>query len=674
MKHRLLLFLLILAANPARGVVPQYDLRIEIEPEQHRIQGTGTILLPPYETARRQVQLALSELMGEFQAEVLEPVKCAGPMKAENKLRPYSRPGWGTNTWTFTPQKPIPAKAPILIRFSYSGVAYRTSFIFYIGETSFAGGIGTAWYPQLEEFPRTDDGVRLKSYRGSGLMRFKVPQGFSVYAPGLQMQTKGNEFHFAVQTPMYFSFAAGKYRMLHEKGGRSLYLYQLRGRSGMQSYLAGCGKILNVLSAEFGPYPFPDFAVVEVPSDKANEAGFAGASLDGFMLATSDFLNQEFNTAYYGHEIGHQWWGGMIRSDGNPGRWMLSEGMAQYGSLRAVEVIEGFEKAEMYRRAGYPGYLTDQSGFGYLMLLAAGLDLPLADLPPDGSLPRHLADSKGFIVWRMLAREIGEELFAKVLQGITEDWAWRRIPWNVFLEELEKRSGKKLQWFYDSWFHKTGVPRWASNWKQTGNNLNLEILQDPSFFQQTVDVEIRGSGCNKLVHSIRIQGAKTAATITTPFRATAIELDPHFQILHWTEEYYREATALVPYTLANHQLLDGNTQEAAKLFEEALKKLQHPDVYGLQFRLHYGYSQALMDLNRLEDARKHAEAAIRSPVLPGSLLPWAYVHLATLAEKLNDRALFCYAYRSTLAADLQAGGHTGAAEIIKNFANVDQCE
>ena len=67
------------------------------------------------------------------------------------------------------------------------------------------------------------------------------------------------------------------------------------------------------------------------------------------MLATSDFLDQPFNTAYYGHEVGHQWWGALVRVNGTSGVWMLQEGLAQYCSLRAVEIIEGAEKAKQYR-------------------------------------------------------------------------------------------------------------------------------------------------------------------------------------------------------------------------------------------------------------------------------------------------------------------------------------
>jgi hypothetical protein len=81
---------------------------------------------------------------------------------------------------------------------------------------------------------------------------------------------------------------------------------------------------------------------------------------------------------------------------------MLSEGMAQFGSLRTVEILEGEAAAERHRRTGYPAYLPEQCALGYFTLLGKGLDHPLFNLPLEGSEARLLADSKGFIVWEML--------------------------------------------------------------------------------------------------------------------------------------------------------------------------------------------------------------------------------------------------------------------------------
>lgn len=82
---------------------------------------------------------------------------------------------------------------------------------------------------------------------------------------------------------------------------------------------------------------------------------------------------------------------------------MFDEGLAQFGSLLAVEAIEGVAAAERYRRTGYLGFNADLfSGLGYLKLSAAGLDYRLADLPDD-ELSYWVSYSKAGFVWDIAA-------------------------------------------------------------------------------------------------------------------------------------------------------------------------------------------------------------------------------------------------------------------------------
>jgi aminopeptidase N len=113
---------------------------------------------------------------------------------------------------------------------------------------------------------------------------------------------------------------------------------------------------------------------------------------------------------------------------------MLSEGMAQFGSLRTVEILEGEAAAERHRRTGYPGYLPEQCALGYFTLLGKGLDHPLFNLPLEGSEARLLADSKGFIVWEMLSRTVGRTVFSRILQNFVRENAYRRVGWDEVLE------------------------------------------------------------------------------------------------------------------------------------------------------------------------------------------------------------------------------------------------
>ena len=50
------------------------------------------------------------------------------------------------------------------------------------------------------------------------------------------------------------------------------------------------------------------------------------------MLADESSFDTAFNLAFYGHEVGHQWWGNAVTVRGQAGAYLLSEAMAQYGS------------------------------------------------------------------------------------------------------------------------------------------------------------------------------------------------------------------------------------------------------------------------------------------------------------------------------------------------------
>lgn len=171
------------------GVVPQYDISIRLTPDAHRLEATGTMRLPATNVGRSTIEVSLSELMSDFRVEVVSPSISAGLATLDKRERPYSRPGWGTTTWTIRPLRSIPPNEPVVLRFSYNGGGERTSFIFSLGsEVCFGAGIATAWYPEVEEFPDESDG-RLRGLRGVGKLNFSVPPGFIVHAQGIQRST-----------------------------------------------------------------------------------------------------------------------------------------------------------------------------------------------------------------------------------------------------------------------------------------------------------------------------------------------------------------------------------------------------------------------------------------------------------------------------------------------------
>ena len=536
------------------STLPHYDLSIHVTPDARRLEIIGTLSLPAANFPRDALELSLSELMTDFRVEVIGPESAAGHAQTEKvAVRPYSRPGWGTATWRVHLPHQINANAPLLLRFSYTGGGAQTSFIFSLESgVCFGAGIGTAWYPEIEDGPVQPDG-RLRGLRGTGSLNFLVPPGYIVESQGMSLtkpeEISRGEFRFTIDDPVFFAFVAGRYTVLHGRGRIPTTLYLLRARANADSYLAGSEKVLESLVHEFGPYPHPAFAIIEVPSEQADRAGFSGASLESFILSNTDFLDKDFNTAFFGHEISHQWWGNLVRSKTVQGRWMMSEGMAQYGSLRAVEMLEGAAAAERYRRTGYPDYISDQNALGYFTLIAKGTDHRLSDLPQDGDFSRALSNSKGFIVWDMLSREVGRRRFSQILQNFIQKNAYQRVEWNKYLKAIADGAGRSLRWFYDQWLERTGAPDFQLSWRQEGKRLRVRITQVSPYYQATLEIEAKNNRGRRLVRPVRLRQVQTSFSFPIDFRADSVVLDPHYLVLRWTPEYRAVTNAARSFSL-----------------------------------------------------------------------------------------------------------------------------
>ncbi|MDQ6888273.1 MAG: hypothetical protein M3068_13440 [Gemmatimonadota bacterium] len=654
------------------AALPRYDFTVTLQPAVRRIEVSGTIRLPASPVPRDSVAIALSERFPDLHVEVLAPTESAGEARLSAVVRPYSRPGWGTTGWHIRPVQPIPAGEPVVLRFSYSGAGDLSAFVFSIGATSFGAGITTAWYPELEEAEPHPAG-RLRGLRAMGEVSFVVPPPIVVHATGRPVGSAADSargiYRFSVERPTYFSFAAGRYVVMPgalpvSAEGRTLptAAYFLRRRPMAREYARRALQVLRVLEREFGRYPFDRFAIVEVPAADAERAGFAGASVDGFILSTPAFLDQPFNTAYYGHEISHQWWGVTVRPTGARGVWMLSEGMAQYGSLRAVEALDGAEQARRYRTADYPGYF-DLGGGIYFRLAGAHHDAALADLPADDALSRLLADSKGFLVWDVLAQEVGRDRFRATLANVVRLYTTRRITWDEFLGEVSRGAGRDLGWFYRQWFDRPGAPDWRmERLERVGDSVHVLVAQDTPSYRVRVPVRLSGTGCPRELRWVELDGARTLVVLPARCRVDSLVMDATHDVIHWTPALRAEASALQPYTEAQLAYTYGR-DDAERLAREALARVSATDSAGLRLRLHLLLSQMVTDAGRHDDARREITAALASVPRPPDLVPLVYLQLARVARAQGDGVALRKAVAATIRADRAVHNHTGAGAL-----------
>lgn len=504
--------------TPANSV-SHYDLSIKILPRNHRIEVAGVWRLPATAKDRDRIEFYLSPKMQNLNVKILEPEL------SDVSVSLTSEEAGGDTKWTLKTNPPIPAGQTLLLQFSYASETKPAPQFKISPEGSFAGGGGELWYPQTAF-----------SNREVGTLRFLAPAGETVVSNGAlqstpEQQAKG-EFVFRVSQPSKFAFASGKYTVVQRSGKVLFTLYLLRPREQAHTILDGCAKALDFLTTLFGKFPYQQFSLVEVDFGP----GAAGTSEYGFILADRPQIDREFNLAYWAHELAHQWWGNLIKAaPKTTGQMMLTEGLAQFGGLLAVEHILGIEAAERFRRDGL--YSNDQSAAGYFRLALAGTEFPLTKyIPKDQKeilLMHRLANSKGFILLDMLSRLIGRAQFAAILRNFVRVKANQTTSWQDLQKAIEAGAGQDVHWFFEQWFERTGAPEYQLSWKQTGRTVQGVITQPDRLYQTTLEVELKGSRRTQL-KTIEVDGKRTSFKFISPFKIESVVLDPNYKVLRWT--------------------------------------------------------------------------------------------------------------------------------------------
>ncbi len=499
----------------------QYDLSIRILSDNHRIEVTGSWRLPPEPAERNQIEFFLSPKMEGLKVQLLEP-EASGPLILQS-----NQEEGGDKKWVFKPTLPIPAGQSTLLQFSYTSDGKPAPQFNVSPQGSFAGGGGELWYPQ----------VAYKN-REIGRLRFTAPVGETVISNGalasISEQRAKGEFIFRVTEPSKFAFASGRYIVARREGKVPFSLYSLRLRAQAQTILYGCAKALNFLTNLFGEFPHREFSLVEVNFPTI----VRGTSEFGFIFADHSKLD-DFDLAYWAHEMGHQWWGIIVKSAPNTtGQMMLSEGVAQFGGLLGVEAVEGQAAAEQFRRNGYHG--NGQSAASYFRLVQSGTDFPLTSYIPktsDETLTMHkLANSKGFILLDMLSRRIGRERFAAILRRFVQQKTGQTTSWQDFQRAIEAAAGQDVHWFFEQWFERTGAPDYQLTWKQEGRTVRGLVSQPAPYFRATLEVELIGSD-RRLIRRIEVMNGQTEFRWKVPLRIKSVTLDPHYKVLRWLPEF-----------------------------------------------------------------------------------------------------------------------------------------
>ena len=218
----------------------------------------------------------------------------------------------------------------------------------------------------------------------------------------------------------------------------------------------GHSSYIKVFEELFGPYPFvkEKYSVAEFwwqggAMENQTLTGIGSNFISGLRLST-DFLI---------HELSHHWWGDAVTLKTWKDIW-LNEGFATYSVALYWEKQAGFSALQSTLSLKFG---TFDHGTLY---------------NPGNALFSGLVYNKGAWVLHMLRKEVGDNIFFKILKEYFLKYKYGNASTEDFKILCERISKKNLSRFFEQWIFKgKGIIELEADWNsvQSGKNFNSRI-------------------------------------------------------------------------------------------------------------------------------------------------------------------------------------------------------
>jgi aminopeptidase N len=229
--------------------------------------------------------------------------------------------------------------------------------------------------------------------------------------------------------------------------------------------------------------------------------------------------------ALIAHEIAHQWFGNMATEKSFHHLW-LSEGFATYMTHQYMESRYGDSLLKMRLQADRekineflsrtPRSVIDTTA-NYMSLLNAN------------------SYEKGGWVLHMIRKQVGDELFNKIIRAYYEQYRGQNADTDDFRRVVEGQTGKDWSVFFSQWLTRKTNPSLQIEWSNSldGNwvTLNTKQLQSGDAFSFPLSIDLVNSKGEK--KRIKIQLSKTAQPILIPTNGPieSLIVDPDTELL-----------------------------------------------------------------------------------------------------------------------------------------------
>jgi ABC-type transport system involved in multi-copper enzyme maturation permease subunit len=209
-------------------------------------------------------------------------------------------------------------------------------------------------------------------------------------------------------------------------------------RANLDRMMSGMQASLDHYTSVFGPYPYRELRIIEVPPYSINGRAFPSAlalSEQNFITRTEPGL---VDLTFFGtaHEVAHQWWGGQVRPAYAKGRGFVSESLANYSAMLVTEKVLGSTEARRVYDFQMNRYLQGRGEIGS--------DVPLLEVDEHP----HVSYAKGAVALYTLREHIGAQAVNGALRRFLEKYRGSGPPYPTSLDlyaELRAVTPPSLQ-------------------------------------------------------------------------------------------------------------------------------------------------------------------------------------------------------------------------------------
>ncbi len=304
----------------------------------------------------------------------------------------------------------------------------------------------------------------------------------------------------------------------HAVDGRSMPLMYYTFPAYSDDVLGGYGVVKDIMALSeqlFGPYPFI--------AEKYGHAHFTwGGGMEHQTCASIICVaNTSGYSAFYAHELVHQWFGDMVTADFH--HLWLNEGIAEW--------FEAFWAGYYYSSSSYNYYMDSYKYLGNGTIYVENTDVESKIWDID------LVYYKGAWVIHMLRHVLGEEDFFAGLRLYLQTYAHSSVTTEQFQAVMEAASGKDLSAFFQQWIYGEYYPVYAYSWssspvgEESGVALSIEQTQARTgLFTMPLDVLITtdlGEQTFVVDNSEQVE----SYSFTVPGQVLDLNLDPENWVL-----------------------------------------------------------------------------------------------------------------------------------------------